>query len=202
LICSFISLLTLSISFSRYEMCSLIEFCTEAWETSRRFCSWMRMLMRASIRRSWACANNNNFGGLCKVMNRMDLIEDPKFADNYQRCVHEAELRPIIAEWTKGLGTMELLGMLMKNGVPCSPIQHTGQMLEHPHGKARGLVAEVTLANGYKVKVPGVAIKIDGQILPAGPSAPDVGQHNTEVFKGVLGMSDADIAALKEKGVI
>ncbi len=149
-----------------------------------------------------ATANNNNFGGLCKVMDRTDLIENPKFADNYQRCVHEAELRPIIAEWTKGLGTMELLGMLMKNGVPCSPIQHTGQMLEHPHGKARGLVAEVTLANGYKVKVPGVAIKIDGQILPVEPSAPDVGQHNNEVFKGVLGMSDADIAALKEKGVI
>jgi CoA:oxalate CoA-transferase len=149
-----------------------------------------------------ATANNNNFGGLCKAMNRMDLIEDPKFIDNRQRCIHEAELKPIIAAWTKEIGTMEMLGLLMKNGCPCSPIQHTGQMLDNPHGKARGLVAEVTQSNGLTVKVPGVAIKIDGRILPVEGNAPDPGQHNAAVFGELLGFGEAEIAALREQGII
>lgn len=149
-----------------------------------------------------ATANNNNFGGLCKVMDRMDLMDNPKFSDNQKRCMNEPELKAIITEWTKNLGSLEMLGMLMKNGVPCSPIQHTGQMLDHPHGKARGLVQEVTQPNGVKIKVPGVAIKIDGQILPVEGNAPDPGQHNAEAFKEMLGMDDANLAALKEKGIV
>ena len=113
-----------------------------------------------------ATANNNNFGSLAKVMGREGLLDDPKFSDNFQRCVNEAELREIIASWTAQHGTMELVGMLMKNGVPCSPIQNAGQMLENPHAKARGLVTKSTHSSGLKVKIPGVAIKIDGQILP------------------------------------
>lgn len=149
-----------------------------------------------------ATANNNNFGGLAKVMGREDLMENPKFSDNMQRCMNEAELREIIAGWTKDLGTMELMGLLMKNGVPCAPIQHAGQMLKNPHAQARGLVQEVTQPNGVKVKVPGVAIKIDGQILPVEGNAPDPGQHNAEVLGELLGMSEADLAPLKEKGII
>lgn len=149
-----------------------------------------------------ATANNNNFGGLCKVMDRMDLMENPKFSDNAQRCANEAELKAIIVPWVKTLGTMEILGLLMKNGVPCSPIQNVGQMLENPHSKARGLVAEVTQPNGFKAKVPGVAIKIDGQILPVEGNAANPGQHNAEVFGELLGIQAAELAALKEKGII
>jgi crotonobetainyl-CoA:carnitine CoA-transferase CaiB-like acyl-CoA transferase len=149
-----------------------------------------------------ATANNNNFGGLAKVMGREDLMENPKFSDNMQRCMNEAELREIIAAWTKDIGTMELMGMLMKNGVPCAPIQHAGQMLKNPHAQARGLVQEVTQPNGFKVKVPGVAIKIDGQILPVEGNAPDPGQHNAEVLGELLGMGEADLVSLKEKGII
>ncbi len=149
-----------------------------------------------------ATANNNNFGALAKLMGREDMMEDPKFADNFQRCQHEPEVRAIVANWTKDYATMELLGMLMKNGVPCSPIQNAGQMLNHPHAQARGLVQEVTQANGLKVKVPGVAIKIDGQVLPLDGNAPEPGQHNKDIFGELLGMGEADLASLKEKGII
>jgi CoA:oxalate CoA-transferase len=149
-----------------------------------------------------ATANNNNFGGLCKAMDRMDLMENPKFSDNAQRCMNETELRAIIDPWVRTLGTMEALGLLMKNGVPVAPIQHAGQMLENPQAKARGLVQEVTQPNGFKAYVPGVAIKIDGEILPVEGNAPDPGQHNTEVFGALLGLGEADLAALKEKGII
>ena len=149
-----------------------------------------------------ATANNNNFSALAKVMGREELMQDPKFSDNYQRCINEAELREIIVGWTVQHGTMELIGMLMKNGVPCSPIQNADDMLKNPHAQARGLVAEVTHSSGLKVKVPGVAMKIDGQILPVEGGAPDVGQHNAEVFGELLGMGDADLAALKEKCII
>ena len=149
-----------------------------------------------------ATANNNNFSALAKVMGREELMQDPKFSDNYQRCINEAELREIIVGWTVQHGTMELIGMLMKNGVPCSPIQNAGDMLKNPHAQARGLVAEVTHSSGLKVKVPGVAMKIDGQILPVEGGAPAVGQHNAEVFGELLGMGDADLAALKEKCII
>lgn len=149
-----------------------------------------------------AAANNNNFGALCQVMNRPDLLDDPRFSDNARRCQNEAELKPIINDFTKKHTLKELLVMLQKNGVPCSPIQHIGQILDSPHAKIRGMVQEVTQPNGVKVKVPGIAVKINGEVLQVTGGAPDVGQHNKELFSDWLGYTEEQLEELKNKKII
>ncbi len=150
-----------------------------------------------------ATANNNTFGSLCNAMGQ-PLLEDSRFIDNAHRCKNEKELKPIITAWTKQYTTKHLLDLLQKVSVPCAPIQHIGEMLEHPHAKERGMVQEVVQPNGMRVKVPGVAIKINGEVatIPETANAPDPGQHNREILGGLLGLSDEQIIALEGKGVI
>ena len=150
-----------------------------------------------------ATANNNTFGSLCTAMGQ-PLLDDPRFANNALRCKNEKDLKPIIAAWTKQYSAKQLLDMLTKAGVPCAPIQHIGEMLDHPHTKARGMVQEVVQPNGMRVKIPGVAIKINGEVatIPEGANAADPGQNNHELLGGLLGLSDEELDALQKKGII
>jgi CoA:oxalate CoA-transferase len=151
-----------------------------------------------------ATANNNTFGALCNIMNQPELLEDPRFQDNLHRCQHVDELKPIITAWSKQFPSAKLLDMMMKAGVPCAPIQNMIQTLSMPQVIARGMVQEVTHTTGVKVKIPGVTIKINGEVatLPqtAGDTAP--GQHNKDILGGLVGLTDAQLAAYKEKGII
>ena len=132
------------------------------------------------------------------------LIEDPRFQDNSCRCKNIVELKPIIEAWTNQFPTTTLIGMMMKSGVPCAPIQTIGQMLEHPHTKARGMIQEVLQPNGLRIKMSGAAIKINGEVatIPESAYAPDPGENNKEILSGILGLSDDEIEALQKEGVI
>ena len=152
-----------------------------------------------------ATANNNTFQALCDAMQRPDLIEEPHYRNNSLRCQYVAELKSIIEEWTKKYQTLELINIMRNAGVPCAPVQSIGEMLEHPHTKARGMIQEVVQQpSGLRVKMPGVPIKINGEVatIPENAYAPEPGEHNREILTGILGLSNEDLIALKEKKVI
>ena len=152
-----------------------------------------------------ATANNNTFGALCDAMERPDLIREPHFENNTLRCRHVNELKAIIEVWTKQYRTAELIDKMRKAGVPCAPVQSIGEMLEHPHSKARGMVQEVVQQpSGLRVKMPGVPIKINGEVasIPEDAYAPEPGEHNQEILGGILGLSEKDLIDLRAKGVI
>jgi len=141
------------------------------------------------------------FKRLCHAMGRDDLAEDPRLADNAGRVEHERELDEAIGAWTSTLTGDELLAALDEARVPGGPIYSVVDMLNDPHYNARGLFEEVEV-NGETLKIPAMIPRLSQTPGRTDWPGPEIGAHNAEILGGLLGMSEEEIAALADKGIV
>jgi crotonobetainyl-CoA:carnitine CoA-transferase CaiB-like acyl-CoA transferase len=132
---------------------------------------------------------------------RSDMASDPEYATNADRVRNETEVDDAIAAWTAALTAAEVVAKLEAAQVPVGSIYTVRDMLNDPHYNARGMFEEVE-AGGRPLKIPAMTPRLSG--TPGGTEwpGPAVGSHNLEVFKAILGRTDADIEALKANGTI
>ena len=142
------------------------------------------------------------FKRLCDAMERPDLRDDPRYADNAGRVEHEDELDAAIGAWVGELTGQQVLDLMEEARVPAGPIYSVVDMLADPQYQARGMFEEVAI-NGDTLKIPAMVPKLSetpGRTDWPGPEA--VGAHNQEVLGGLLGYSDDQLAALQADGII
>ena len=148
-----------------------------------------------------ACGNDNLFQKLCEVLERTDLPKDARFATNTKRVENRSMLVPILqAEFMKR-NTQEWVEALEAAGVANGPINNLAQVFEEPQVKARELRMELDAPYG-KVSSIRSPMRFSETPLEFKNPAPTLGQHSDSVLKGMLKMSDADIAKLREGGII
>jgi CoA:oxalate CoA-transferase len=94
------------------------------------------------------------------------------------------------------------LRRLQQNRVPVAPVLNTSEAVAHPHLRERGTVRKVNDPVLGEVDVPGFPIRFSAGKPPAETQAPLLGEHNAEVLQEFLGYSEAQIAALKDQGVL
>ncbi len=149
-------------------------------------------------------ANSNAlFRRLCGAMERPDLADDPRYADNPSRVKHAAELDAAIAHWTTGLTLDEVAAKVEAADVPCSRIYDIADIAADPQFLARGMVHKVADPRLGETLHPGVVPAMTGG--PAGGvrwPGPTVGAHTHEVLSDLLGMAPDEIDALKKEGVL
>lgn len=141
------------------------------------------------------------FKRLCHAMGRDDLGEDPRLADNAGRVEHEKELDDAISAWTGTLTSDELLAKLEDARVPGGPIYSVVDMLADPQYQARGMFETIDV-NGEALKIAAMVPRLSDTPGRTDWGGPAVGAHNDEVFGSILGMSAAEIQALRDRGVI
>jgi len=144
------------------------------------------------------------WGRLVKVMQRPDLLEDPRFATPIDRRNNWDALAQILREWLDGLGDVDAAVKLLSEArVPCAPMLGAEDVIEHPHLRAREAFPEVEHPARGPVRVTATPFHLDGApVHPAGPAPHRVGEHTREVLRELLGYSDARIDALVQQGVI
>ena len=145
---------------------------------------------------------DNVFRRLCQAMGRPEMADDPRFSSHHARGQHMELLDGIIAEWTSGHTASELLKILDEAGVPAGRIYTAREMMEDPHFRAREDVVWVDAPGIGPMPMQNVFPKLSetpGRVRWAGP---ELGQHNEEVYRGLLGLGDAALARLREEGVI
>ena len=141
------------------------------------------------------------FKRLMHTLGRPDMAEDARLAGNAGRVQHEREIDDAITAWTSSLDAQDVLRQLEAASVPSGPIYNVEDMVADPHFQARGLFEEVYI-DGNPLKIPALVPKLSE--TPGGTSwpGPAVGAHNDEVFKDLLGMSDDEVASLRQAGII
>jgi len=102
----------------------------------------------------------------------------------------------------KSKTTNEWIGLLEAQKIGCGPINTLSEVFADPHVIARNMVVEMPHATGETVKVIANPVKLSATPPDYRSPPPVLGQHTDEVLTGVLGMSAAEIAALREKGVL
>jgi len=142
------------------------------------------------------------FARLCDAMQAPELAADPRFRDHHARGTHQHELDEVISNWTTTLATPELLALLEKHGVPSGLIYRAADMLADPHFKARDAIVATSHPQFGQLRMQNVAPRFSASPSGIRRPAPELGQHNAEIYGQLLGMPAAEIAALRQRGVI
>nr|WP_295836857.1 CaiB/BaiF CoA-transferase family protein [uncultured Azospirillum sp.] len=149
-----------------------------------------------------AVGNDGQFAKFCTVAGRPDLAKDERYATNPARVANRKELVALLEELIRTRDSHDWLSALEEVGVPCGPINDLTAVFEDPQVKARNIHQD--LPHPTQGSVPTVAspIRYSGTPLVHDTAPPTLGQHTDTVLAESLGLSEADIAALREKGVI
>ena len=138
---------------------------------------------------------------LMEAVGRADLGEDPRMAHNDGRVTHEKEIDAAIEAWTSTLTADEVLQQMETARVPAGPIYSVADMFVDPHFQQRGLFEQVEI-DGEPLKIPAILPKLSS--TPGSTNWPggELGSHNDEVFRELLGMDEQEITQLQEQNVI
>ena len=140
------------------------------------------------------------FKRLMTVIGRDDLGNDPQLENNDGRVKRVAELDQVIGEWAKTVSTDKALEILDSVAVPAGRIYTVADIAKDPHYKARENIQTIQMQDGTKVDVPGVIPKLSRTPGSIKTLAPDIGQNTDEILKSI-GLSNDQVASLKERGI-
>ena len=140
------------------------------------------------------------FKRLMTVIGRDDLGNDPQLENNDGRVKRVAELDQAIGEWTKTVSTTKALEALDSVAVPAGRIYTVADIANDPHYKARENIQTIQMSDGTKLDVPGVIPKLSRTPGSIKTLAPDIGQNTDEILKSI-GLSNEQVASLKERGI-
>ncbi len=148
-----------------------------------------------------ACETDEQFGGLCRAMQQEELAEDDRFATMVARKANEQELNAIIEEWTATWGHYEAMHILQRHGVPAGAVLTIPEVMSDPQLRARGAWSEQVHpdAGTWEVETPPWNLtRTPGH---ARIPAPGFAEHNSYVFRDLLGLDEETIARLYADGV-
>ncbi len=146
--------------------------------------------------------NNKQFGAFCKVANRMDIFEDPRFNSTAGRIANREQILPILDEVFKTRTRDEWLEQLDEVGVPVSPVNELPDVLDNPQIQHRGMVTQTEHPLAGMLKI--LANPINFSATPVGDyrAPPLMGADTAEVLGEKLGLDAAALDALRAGGVI
>ncbi|KLI04788.1 MULTISPECIES: CaiB/BaiF CoA transferase family protein [Mycolicibacterium] len=156
---------------------------------------------------SWVviAANQDTvFRRLCAAMGSPELATDERFVNHVARGRNQDELDKIIGDWAATRQPDEIIDTLSQAGVISGPINTVAEVVQDPQLRARGMIADHWDERVQRnVKGPGVVPVLSespGTIRNAGSARP--GQHNDEVYGGLLGRSPEELETLHAEGVL
>ena len=149
-----------------------------------------------------AVGNDEQFARLAALVGRPELARDPRYATNANRVANRDALLAILNEAFKTRDRAAWLAGLEQIGVPSGPINDIAQALAEPQAHARGLRIELPHALAGSVPLVASPMRLSESPVEYRDAGPLLGQHTDEVLRDVLGMSAAEIAALRAQKVV
>lgn len=137
---------------------------------------------------------------LMSAIGREDLRDDPALAKNDGRAAQMERIDTAIAEWTSRFTQEEVLRKMEQAEVPAGRIYSAADIAADPHYAARGMLLDSVAGDGEPLRQPGVVPKLSATPGAIRRAAPKLGEHTEEVLREA-GYAEAEIAALKEKGI-
>ncbi len=149
-----------------------------------------------------AVGNDAQFKRFCAAAGIAETGDDPRFASNALRIANRDACIAAIAPAMKRKTTAEWIAVLEPLGVPCGPIHRLNDVFANPQVKHRRMQVDVPHPLADSVPLVANPIKYSRTPLDYSVPPPLLGEHTGAVLRGLLGKSEAEIAALKKAGVI
>jgi formyl-CoA transferase len=148
-------------------------------------------------------ANGNRvFARLCQAMAQPELASRGRFDTDEKRGALHEELDRIISDWTARLSSASVLALMRQFAIPAGLIYRAPEMLADPHFAERSALIDVRDALLGTIKMQGVFPRLSATPGEVRWSGPALGQHNEEIYRGLLGVSEAELEDLRQSKVI
>jgi crotonobetainyl-CoA:carnitine CoA-transferase CaiB-like acyl-CoA transferase len=148
------------------------------------------------------CVGEAHWQTLARLMEREDLLADPRFATLKSRVAHMDLVDEIVEGWTKSWDKQGLFELMIRSHVPCAPVRNLKEVVNDPHMHERGSLARINHPELGDIVVPRSALRFEGSALPELVPSGSLGAENDRVYGNWLGLSAGEIANLREEGVI
>ena len=150
--------------------------------------------------------DDQDWAALCNLMEKPELVNDPRFAKVTGRQEHHDYLDTVISAWTSRFSKIAVMERVQSVGVPAGAVLDGRDLHFNPHLKSRGLIEIVNFPPernvGLQRPMLGRPWKFSAASLSIKGPAPTYGQHNQEVLREILGYDDARCEALEKDGIV
>ena len=143
-----------------------------------------------------------NFRRLCKAMGRDDLSADPRWATLALRAQRADEINGIVADWTAAHTAAEVEAACIAHDVPVGTAYTAADIAVDPHMAARGDLVTVDDPVLGPLRQQAPFPRLDGEPPRAPSGAPVLGEHNDEVWCGLVGLSVDELARYRSDGIV
>jgi crotonobetainyl-CoA:carnitine CoA-transferase CaiB-like acyl-CoA transferase len=137
-----------------------------------------------------------------KVIERDDLIGVERYATANDRVNHRDEVNALVTEWTETRSKEEIVNILKANRLACTLVHDFPEVANDSQLLFRDMIIEVEQILSGKVKMPGSVFKLSKTPGNVRFPSPFLGEHNYEIYCGMLGYSEEEIKKLQDEGII
>jgi crotonobetainyl-CoA:carnitine CoA-transferase CaiB-like acyl-CoA transferase len=164
----------------------------------------------AAVHRPWETSDghvvmmiveDDQFRGICKAIEREDMIDDPRCQNLLTRIVHAEELFATLEEELRKWPTGELVERAQRFGAPVAPANDVEAFLADPQVAASGAVLEVEEPKAGRMRMLGNPLRFETSPASYRRHPPRLGEHADEVLRE-LGYGAEEISELRAEGAV
>ncbi len=145
---------------------------------------------------------NRMWARFAKLIGREDLAKDERFASSELRRRNRDYMDSLAQGWLADKSKEEAVKKLVEAGIPAGPVNTVTEAMADPQIHARKMIVDLEHPGIGSIPVSGVVIKLSETPGSIETPVPSVGQHNEEIYCGLLGYDKDKLYELKEQGVI
>ncbi len=139
---------------------------------------------------------------LCKLIGRPELADDPAYEGNPNRNPMEEEINEMISAWARTQTRDEAFEKMKTARLPVAPVRNVEEVMNDRHLHARGMLNRIRHPYMGDVVLPSSPLLLFEYETSALQFFPEIGADSASVLGDLLGMTDADVQALADEGVI
>ena len=146
--------------------------------------------------------DDRQWEGMLTLMGNPEWSKDEKFKDPMTRAQNSADMMGHMSEWLMQHDRNEIYHKAQPLLWPVAPIYSIEEVVNWPQAQARDFFVEIDHPEAGKLVYPSAPYKFSETPCSWEQPAPLLGQHNEEVYRGMLGLSEHELSKLKKAGVI
>ncbi|MGQ9368320.1 CaiB/BaiF CoA transferase family protein [Azospirillum sp. ST 5-10] len=146
--------------------------------------------------------NSNHFPRLVRMLERPDLLSDPRFATGADRMRHADALEGIVAAWVARHAADEVLAAARRAEVPATRVATVADVAADPDLRAQGHIVEVEHPTAGRVPMQGIPVRLSESPAAVERPPPRLGEHTSEILGEWLGLSAAEVDGLRRADVL